>query len=106
LAGWRKARKSCFPPTCDSFITKKNKESVHALIRHLFNQRWNIFDSLLTEFVLVMFAILLVSLTEMVEEFGESTLVNVIIQRAARKFRFDKETLKVFILYFTIKFYH
>jgi hypothetical protein len=81
LSKWIKLYKNCFPPTCDSFISKENKKSVHALVRHLFNERFNIFDSYLTDFKLVMFATLLMSLTEMVEEYGESTLVNVIIQR-------------------------
>jgi hypothetical protein len=77
----------CLPATCDSFMTPENKELVIALVRKLFNQRWSILDSHLNRFVMNMFAMLLKSLPERISEFGEGTLVNKILIRAAKTFK-------------------
>lgn len=98
VAGWESLHDPCLPPSSRHIITPENKELIYALVRHLFNTRWNIFDSHLRYFVLTMFACLLKSLPEMIAEYGEGTLVNVVIQKALRKFKIGKNTVNGWIM--------
>jgi transposase-like protein len=97
VSNWESLKDPCLPPSSWHFITRANKELVYALLRHLFNNRWNIFDSHLQEFCLTMFATVLRTLPERIKEFGENTLINVILQKAFRKFKIDKETVNEWI---------
>jgi hypothetical protein len=99
LAGnWEDPMDPCLPASSWHFITRANKELVFALVRHLFNTRWNIFDSHLRSFVLTMFATVLRTLPERIAEFGEDTLINVVLQKAFRKFKISKEIVNGWIL--------
>lgn len=97
VSNWENLKDPCLPPSSKHFITRANKELVYALVRHLFNKRWNIFDSHLQEFVLTMFATVLRTLPERIKEFGENTLINVVLQKAFKKFKIGKETVNEWI---------
>lgn len=100
LGGYDNPKAKIFPSRISVFVTPENTQQVDSIMKELFNtSRVNLTDSHLKEFVPVLFAVQLRSLSKYIEKFGEDKLVSKIFA-VARKWGCKKDVvLVIFCLY-------